>query len=135
MKDETLNQSSRRPVNANTDLRLRTKQFALRFMRMYVALPKTELAHVLGKQALRSGTSAGANYREAFRAWSGPELVSKIGDCLKILDEPAYWLKLLVESGVVPTERMTCLQQETNEQLAIFTTTTNKATSRMNNPL
>jgi four helix bundle protein len=74
---------------------------------MFAALSKTELVRVLGKQALRSGTSVGANYRKAFGARSGPEFISKIGDCLKELDEPAYWLELLVESAVVPAARMT----------------------------
>jgi four helix bundle protein len=121
-------------MSANTDLRLRTKQFSLRIIRMFTALPKTDLARVLGKQALRSGTSVGANYREAFRARSGPEFVSKIGDCLKELEETAYWLELLVESGVVPSTRAAGLQQETNELLAIFTTIAKKPKSRMSEP-
>jgi len=74
---------------------------------MFAALSKTELVRVLGKQVLRSGTPVGANQCEAFRARSGPEFISKIGDCLKELDEPAYWLELLVESAVVPAARMT----------------------------
>ena len=65
---------------AKVDLRERTKDFALRVVRMYSALPKTTVAQVLGKQVLRSGTSVGANYREAFRARSRPEFVSKCGD-------------------------------------------------------
>ena len=134
MKAETPNQSSRRTVNANTDLRLRTKQFSLRITRMFIALPKTDLARVLGKQALRSGTSVGANYREAFRARSGPEFMSKTGDCLKELDETAYLLELLVESGIVPAARMTSLQREANELLAIFTTIAKKTKNRMTTP-
>ena len=63
------------------DLRLRTKTFALRVIKMYSALKKSApVAQVLGKQVLRSGTSVGANYREAYRARSGPEFVSKLGD-------------------------------------------------------
>ena len=58
------------------DLRVRTKEFALRIVRMFVALPKTEVARVLGKQALRSGTSIGANFREAHRARSKAENLS-----------------------------------------------------------
>ena len=75
--------------NAEKDLPLRTKSFASRIIRLYVALPKDTLAQVLGKQVLRSGTSVGANYREANRARSKAEFVSKIGDCLKEADETA----------------------------------------------
>jgi four helix bundle protein len=65
------------------DLQIRTKEFALRMIRMFSALPKSTEALVLGKQVLRSGTSVGANYREAHRARSKPEFIAKIGDCLK----------------------------------------------------
>jgi len=82
-------------------LKLRTKEFALRIIRMYSKLPKNDaVAQVLGKQALRSGTSVGANYREASRGRSKAEFVSKIGDCLKEIEETEYWLELLVDSGV-----------------------------------
>ncbi|MCX6915409.1 MAG: four helix bundle protein [Verrucomicrobia bacterium] len=113
------------------ELRGRTKQFALRVIRMFTALPRTEVARVLGKQALRSGTSVGANYREAYRARSGPEFVSKIGDCLKELEETAYWLELLVDSGTVTARKMAALLQETNELLAIFTTISKKTKARL----
>ena len=80
------------------DLRQRTKNFALRIVRMFSALPKTTEVQILGKQVLRSGTSVGANYREAFRARSKPEFISKCGDCLKEVEETAYWLELLVDA-------------------------------------
>ena len=104
------------------DLRERTKQFALRIVRLYTALPKTTEAQVLGKQVLRSGTSVGANYREACRARSGAEFVAKLGDCLKELDESAYWLELLVEAEIMPAEKLAALQDETNQLTAIFVT-------------
>jgi len=65
------------------DLAVRTKSFALRIIRLFPALPKTTEAHVIGKQVLRSGTSVGANYREAYRGRSKAEFVSKCGDCLR----------------------------------------------------
>jgi four helix bundle protein len=108
------------------DLRERTKLFGLRIVRMFVALPKTDEARVLGKQVLRSGTSVGANYREAHRARSKPEFISKVGDCLKELDETAYWLELLTESGIVPPAKLASLQDETNQLLAILTTISKK---------
>lgn len=110
------------------DLKMRTKRFALRVIRMYAALPKgNTIAQVLGKQVLRSGTSVGANYREASRGRSKAEFISKIGDSLKEIEETGYWLELLVESGVVPSAKMGDLLDETNQLTAIFTTIDKKA--------
>jgi four helix bundle protein len=110
-----------------TDLVERTTEFALRVVKMFVALPKTEEARVLGKQVLGSGTSVGANYREAQRARSKAEFISKIGDCLKELDETSYWLELLVRSDIVPETKLAALRNENNQLLAIFTTISKKA--------
>ena len=103
-------------------LRGRTKLFALRIIRMYTQLPKKTEVQVMGKQVLRSGTSVGANYREAYRARSDAEFVAKMGDSLRELDETAYWLELLVESNNVPSNKMADLLDETNQLIAIFTT-------------
>ena len=108
------------------DLRERTKGFAMRFVRMYSALPKSTEAQVLGKQVLRSGTSVGANYREACRGRSKAEFIAKVGDCLKELDESSYWFELLEETGVVASVALEPLQKECNELLAIFTTIAKK---------
>ncbi len=102
------------------DLRECAKTFALRVVHMYSALPKTVEAQILGKQVLRSGTSVGANYREAFRARSKPEFISKCGDCLKEVEETAYWLELLVEADLVAAEKLASLRQECDELTAIF---------------
>ena len=105
------------------DLRQRTKQFSLRIIKLFSALPTSATtAQVIGKQVLRSGTSVGANYREAFRARSDQEFVAKLGDCLKELDETSYWLELLTESEILPAAKLNGLVTETNELLAIFTT-------------
>ena len=88
------------------NLRRRTKAFALEIIRMFSALPKSVEAQVMGRQVLRSGTSVGANYREAFRARSDAEFSAKMGDCLKELEETAYWLELLVESSIMPPEKL-----------------------------
>jgi four helix bundle protein len=111
----------------NNDLVERTTDFALRVVRMFVSLPKTEEARVLGKQVLRSGTSIGANYREAQRARSKAEFIAKIGDCLKELDETAYWLELLVRGEIVTETKLAALRDENNQLLAIFTTISKKA--------
>jgi four helix bundle protein len=89
---------------------------------MFVKLPKTAEAQILGKQVLRSGTSIGANYREAYRGRSKPEFISKCGDCLKEIEETGYWLELLVDSGTVPANKLAPLRQETAELTAIFVT-------------
>ena len=109
------------------DLAEGTKRFALRVVAMYSTLPKSTEAQVMGKQVLRSGTSVGANYREANRARSKAEFIAKLGDSLKELDETAYWLELLVESGIVPAPKLASLQDECNQLLAIFTTVSKNA--------
>lgn len=93
---------------------------------MYSALPKRMEAEVLGKQVLRSGTSVGANYREANRARSKAEFISKLGDCLKELDETAYWLELLVEGEIISARKLSSLQDECNQLIAILTTVSKK---------
>src|SRR5438876_9930654 len=90
--------------NEERDLRDRTKHFALRIVEMFSVIPKTAEAQVLGKQVLRSGTSVGANYREAYRGRSKAEFIAKCGDSLRELEETAYWLGLLVEGKIVPAE-------------------------------
>lgn len=109
------------------DLRERTKAFALRIIRMFSSLPKSTGAQVLGRQVLRSGTSVGANYREAWRARSKAEFIAKVGDCLKELDETAYWLELLVDGSIVPQDKLNPLQDECNQLIAIFTTIARKS--------
>jgi four helix bundle protein len=105
------------------DLKIRTRRFALRVIRMYSALSKSDtVAQVLGKQVLRSGTSVGSNYREASRGRSKAEFTSKVGDCLKEIDETEYWLELLVDSGCLAAPKMAGLLDETRQLIAIFTT-------------
>src|SRR6266487_5633024 len=113
--------------NAEKDLRERTKRFALNIIRTFSMIPKTTEAQMLGKQLLRSGTSIGANYREAFRARSKPEFIAKCGDSLREIEESAYWLELLVESGVVSVEKLAPLRQECDELTAIFVTILKRA--------
>ena len=101
-------------------LRQRTKQFALRVRRLYSAVRGDDAANVIGRQMLRSGTSVGAQYCEACRARTSAEFASKIESASQELDETGYWLELLVESGLVPQQRLEGLLQEVNELLAIF---------------
>jgi len=114
--------------NEENNLLPRTKMFARRIIRLYCSLPKTDtVAQVLGKQVLRSGTSVGANYREANRARSKAEFISKMGDCLKEADETLYWLELLIEERVVPAAKLQPLAIESNELVAIFITILKRA--------
>ena len=122
MKDEDGGEQDWRVEEGIEDLRQRTKQFALRIIRMFAALPNSAPAQVLGKQVLRSATSVGANYREAFRSRSDQEFAARLGDCLKELDETLDWLELLGEADILPAAKLTALQNETDELLAIFTT-------------
>lgn len=89
---------------------------------MFATLPKSAEAQVLGKQVLRSGTSIGANYREAFRGRSRAEFIAKCGDCLREIEETAYWLELLVDSRIVPAAKLSSLRREVDELAAIFVT-------------
>jgi four helix bundle protein len=117
-----MKEEGRSMKSANEDLIDRTKRFALRVIRLFVSLPKTGEAQVLGKQLLRSGTSVGANYREAHRARSRAEFAAKCGDSLREIEESAYWLELLEESGILPATKLKDLRTETNELTAIFVT-------------
>ena len=96
-------------------MRDRTKQFALRIIRMYGKLPKRTEAEIMGKQVLRSGTSVAANYREACRARSDAELIAKLGIVEQELDETMLWLELLVDSGIVAVDQMSDLLEEADE--------------------
>ena len=113
------------------DLRLRTKQFALRIVRLYSFLAKGNgAASVLAKQVLRSGTSVGAHYREATRARSVAEFISKIEAGLQELEETGYWLELLGENQIVSESRLTSLMVEVDELTAILVSSVKTAKKR-----
>jgi len=130
-KDHSIHEADQnRRVGAPQDLRVRTKQYGLRIVRLYTALPKHGAVEVIGKQLLRSGTSVGAQYREAHRAKSGPDFVSKMQGALQELDETEYWLELLEESALVSADKLIALRGETDELLAIFVSIVKKVKSR-----
>src|SRR6266850_1483197 len=104
------------------DLVGRTRRFALEVIMFYSTLPSTTVCQVLGRQLLRSATSVGAQYREAQRAKSGADFVSKIEGSLQELDETGYWLELLEESGIADAIAVKPLQTENQELLKIFVT-------------
>jgi four helix bundle protein len=101
------------------DLRVRTKAFALRVVRLVDSLPVRRSCEVIGKQLLRSATSVGANYRSACRARSAAEFVAKMGIVEEEADESAYWMELLMEGEVVKREVLGDLYAEANEIVAM----------------
>lgn len=103
-------------------LRDRTKQFALRVIRMYATLPNSTTAQIIGKQVLRSGTSVAANFREASRARSDAEFMAKLGIVEQELDETMLWFELLMETGVIATEKLQPLHEEAEELIKIVVT-------------
>ncbi len=112
MKDEENSRTGR------IDLAMRTKQFALRAIKVFCAIPKTTEGEVLGKQFLRSATSVGAHYRD---------FVSKVEGALQELEETGYWLELISESGILPATRLQDLLTESSELTAILVTIVKKA--------
>ena len=105
------------------DFRQRAKQYAAQVIRLFVKLPKArEEVRVLGKQLLRSGTSVAAHVREASRARSRDEFVSKLGGAVQEADESLLWLELLHEECGLDHSLTQDLEAESSELIAIFTT-------------
>ena len=98
----------------------RTKQLALRVIRLVNALPKTPTSQTIGKQILRSATSVGANYRAACRAKSSADFINKLKIVEEEADETLYWLELLVEAGIMPESKLSDLMTETDEIIAMI---------------
>jgi four helix bundle protein len=110
-------------MRTSEELRDRTKQYASSVVHLYVKLPKSrEEVRVIGNQLLRSGTSVAANFREASRARSVPEFVSKLETCVQEADESDLWLELLRDDCGIQTSELMSLLAETNELISIFVT-------------
>jgi four helix bundle protein len=104
-----------------SELAIRTKQFALAVIRLYSQLPKSTEAQVIGRQVLRSGTSVGAQYREAIRAKSVADFINKVEGALQELEETQYWFELLSEADIFrDSGAMTSLMKESDELIAIL---------------
>ena len=112
----------------------RTKQLALRVIRLVESLPVNKTADVIGRQVLRSATSVGANYRAACRAKSAADMIAKLGIVEEEADETLYWLELLVESELVPEARLSSLIQETNEITAMVVSSIKTLRNQRNTP-
>jgi four helix bundle protein len=103
------------------ELKKRTKEFALRAIKLVDSLPKKPSGEVLGKQLLRSATSVGANYRSACRGRSEAEFVAKLGVVIEEADESEYWMELISDGGLMKPARVQPLRKEASELVAIFT--------------
>jgi four helix bundle protein len=103
------------------ELKARTKQFALRIMKLVAALPRTAVGKVIGDQLIRCGTSVGANYRAACRGRSRAEFAAKLGTVAEEADETCFWLELIAEGELLPTKRVVAIHQEADALTAIFT--------------
>ena len=115
------------------EFKKRTKQLALRIIKLINSLPPTTTAQVIGKQVLRSGTSVGANYRAACRAKSTADLLHKLAIVEEEADETLYWLELLIESEIIPAEKLNSLVQETNEITAMIVSSIKTLKSKQTN--
>src|SRR5262245_48217095 len=102
------------------DLKQRTKQFALRVLKLVAALPKTVEGRAIAGQLARAGTAVGANYRAACRGRSKPEFVAKIGIVEEEADESAYWLELIIDAALLKPNQVEPLLAEANELAKIM---------------
>jgi len=128
-KLEMVNQG-RLPV----EFRDRTKAFAAKTIRLFVKLPRArDEASVLGKQLLRAGTSVAAHVREASRARSDEEFISKLGGALQEADESALWLELLRQECGVAQAVTLPMEKEADELMAIMTTMINRTRQKTRN--
>ena len=113
-------------------MRDRTKAFALRIVAMVGEMPRTNAGFVLGKQVLRSGTSIGANYREACRASSRKQFLYSVDIALREADETLYWIELIMEANMFKRDKVKPLWEECNEIVSIMTATSQSTKKNMN---
>jgi four helix bundle protein len=107
-------------LDQHQELRRRTKDFALRIMRMCRTIPSTRETNIINNQILRSATGVAANYRAVGLARSKAEFISKLGIVIEEADETVFWLELLSDSGIIPASKLRELMAEGNELVAIF---------------
>ena len=122
-------------VVRTADLKARTKQFALRVMKMVDALPRTIQGRAIAKQIIRSATSVAANYRAACRARSRAEFIAKIGIVEEEADESCFWLELIIDSGLLNEDRIRPLLSEAGELVAIMAASRKSAIGNRKSPI
>jgi four helix bundle protein len=113
------------------DLKMRTKIFTLRVLKLVAALPNSVAGRTVGGQLARAGSSVGANYRAACRARSKPDFISKLGIVEEEADESAFWLEVIVESKLLKDHLIEPLLTEANELTAIMTSSRKSASRNL----
>ncbi len=113
-------------------LRTRTRQFALRVIRLVRILPRNIEGRVIGQQLLRCGTAVAANYRAACRARSRAEFIAKLGIVVEEADETVFWLDMLLESETIKAHHIHDLAREAIELLRIFSAARQTTRERTN---
>ncbi len=119
-----------RVPRSKDELKERTKQFALRVIRLASTLPEMPEGKVIRGQLLRCGTSVGANYRAAKRARSTADFINKMGIVEEEADETMYWIELTVESGLMDESRTADLYKEADEIVSMVVASINTARKR-----
>jgi len=114
-----------------SELKARSKEFALRVLKLTAALPKTIEGRAIANQLVRSGTSVAANYRAACRARSRGEFVAELGVALEEADETQLWLELVIAGKLVPAKRVQPLLEEANELVAILVASRKSASGNL----
>lgn len=116
-----------------SELKSRTRQFAVRIIKLVDSLPNTLAAKEIGKQLVRSGMSVGANYRAACRAKSKDDFKYKLGIVVEEADETLYWMELIIEAKLINEDKLTPLMKEANELVSIFTASIKTLKSKIQN--
>ena len=109
------------------ELKKRTKQYALRIIKLVNALPNNTVGWAIAKQLSRCGTSVGANYRAACRARSTKEFIAKLGIVIEEADESAFWLELIIENKMLKEKLVRPLLDETDEIISIMVSSSKTA--------
>ena len=102
------------------EFKKRTKDIAIRIIKLVESLPGSKSSEVIGKQLLRSGTSVGANYRAACRAKSTADLLHKLAIVEEEADESLYWMELLIDARIMPENKLAILMNDLNEIIAMI---------------
>jgi four helix bundle protein len=116
------------------ELKTRTKKFGLRCINLAESLPKTDTGRIVSNQLIRCSTSVGANYRAACRGRSAAEFVAKLGNVEEELDESAYWMEIIVDTGMKPLKLVEPLSEEADELLRIVVSSIKSTRPAIRNP-
>ena len=114
----------------NKELKMRTKQFALRCIKMSSALPDTSLGKHIRGQIIRSSTSVAANYRATCLSYSKASFTAKLSVVLEETDESAFWLEFIMDEKLLKKNLVDPLLTEARELTAIFASSRKTASKK-----